>query len=192
MHVQAVVNQKGGCGKTTTAIHVAASFARGGRRSLLVDLDPQGHATLGIGLASAYGEGIYEVLVGTHDLADVVVAGPVPGLSIVPASISLAAVESPGGIAGAYGPIPIAGGVMVRFRNPGAGEVKVAGSFNDWRPDENVLTYREDDGTWQKIVFLSPGSYEYRLVVDGDWEADPNNEAQVSNAFGGFNSVIHV
>ncbi|MGD2062437.1 MAG: AAA family ATPase [Nitrospirota bacterium] len=408
MHVQAVVNQKGGCGKTTTAIHVAAFFAREGRRALLVDLDPQGHATLGLGLAPAYGEGAYEVLVGTHDLGEVVVDGPVPGLSVVPASISLAAVEQrlagrdgreahlrqallrlapqlqfnevildcppslglltfnalwasdrvlvpidpsvfsldglqrlcetitlveassgrtirrdavltmfdrrtkfgrgletaatdalpgdaallrsrirsctrlreaalrgvpvtefdphcngywdyrrltdelvdrrgdnatppsagvcdavateaangevemtaqtggpmveppspsrvpawgeaepldfdpPSGMTGTYGPIPIEGGVIVRFRDPGAREVMIAGTFNDWQPDDKVLSHREADGTWQKIVLLAPGSYEYRLVVDGDWEADPNNEAQVSNEFGGVNSVIHV
>jgi hypothetical protein len=96
------------------------------------------------------------------------------------------------GVAGAYGPIPIAGGVIVRFRNAYASDVKIAGTFNGWRPDENVVTHREEDGTWQKIVYLSPGSYEYRLVVDGDWETDPNNEARVSNEFGGFNSVIHV
>jgi chromosome partitioning protein len=82
--------------------------------------------------------------------------------------------------------------VVVRFRDAGAIDVKIAGTFNDWQPDERVLTHREEDGTWQKILVLSPGSYEYRLVVNGDWEADPDNEAQVSNPFGGFNSVIHV
>jgi len=411
MHTQAVVNQKGGCGKTTTAIHVATFLARQGRRTLLVDLDPQGHATLGLGLTSAASsQGTYEVLIGTRRLEEVLVEGPIPDLAIATASISLAAVEqllagrerrearlrdalatltettrfdevvldcppslglltfnglwaadrvlvpidpsvfsldglqrlcetitlveatsgrliprdavltmfdrrtrfgrdlaatvadahpreaallrsrvrvctrlreaalrgvpvteldvhcngfrdyraltdelldrreqsgaplanvcdaaqvgdqasdsvtltdfevvdhsiaesvpapvpdwlnvepiapfpSLAGLAGVYGPIPIKGGVIVRFRDPQAKEVKIAGSFNDWRPDENVITRREEDGTWQKIVFVHPGSYEYRLVVDGDWEADPNNQAQVANSLGGVNSVLHV
>jgi len=409
MHTQAVVNQKGGCGKTTTAIHLATFLARQGRRTLLVDLDPQGHATLGLGLTTAAGsQGVYEVLIGTRRLAEVLVDGPIPNLAIATASISLAAVEqllagrerrearlrealaalmeaqrfdevvldcppslglltfnglwaadrvlvpidpsifsldglqrlcetitlvestsgrviprdavltmfdrrtrfgrdlaasvadanpreaallhsrvrvctrlreaalrgvpvteldthcngfrdyraltdellerrewagapvasvcdahpatghardamiatdfavidhpvtrSPRDLVadwrkvepvapfhsfagGGYGPIPIKGGVIVRFRDPQAKEVKIAGSFNDWCPDENVITRREEDGTWQKIVFVHPGSYEYRLVVDGDWEADPNNEAQVSNSLGGVNSVLHV
>ena len=52
MRVVALVNQKGGCGKTTAAIHLASRFAARGRRTVLVDLDPQGHSTLGLGLAA--------------------------------------------------------------------------------------------------------------------------------------------
>ena len=50
MRIIAIVNQKGGCGKTTTAIHLASRFAASGRRTILVDLDPQGHSTLGLGV----------------------------------------------------------------------------------------------------------------------------------------------
>ncbi|RMF88148.1 MAG: ParA family protein, partial [Nitrospirae bacterium] len=49
MDVWAVANQKGGCGKTTTAVHLAAGLGAAGRRTLVVDLDPQGHAALGLG-----------------------------------------------------------------------------------------------------------------------------------------------
>ena len=50
MRIVALVNQKGGCGKTTTAIHLASCLAAAGRRTLLLDLDPQGHSTLGLGI----------------------------------------------------------------------------------------------------------------------------------------------
>lgn len=70
--------------------------------------------------------------------------------------------------------------------------MKIAGSFNDWRPDESVITRREADGTWQEIVFAQPGSYQYRRVVEGDRAADPNSEIPVSNSLGGVNSVLHV
>ena len=58
MRVLSLVNQKGGCGKTTAAIHLGAALAAKGRRVLLVDLDPQAHATLGLGMAVEDGSSI--------------------------------------------------------------------------------------------------------------------------------------
>jgi len=64
MRTIAVVNQKGGCGKTTTAVNLSVAFAKMGRRVLLVDLDPQGHATMGMGFdPDAFEKTIYDGLV---------------------------------------------------------------------------------------------------------------------------------
>lgn len=64
MHCLALVNQKGGCGKTTTAVNLSGALARSGARVLLVDLDPQAHATLGLAIALADEPSVLEVLLG--------------------------------------------------------------------------------------------------------------------------------
>ena len=68
--------------------------------------------------------------------------------------------------------------VVVRFRDPGASDVRIAGDFNGWVPDKGVRSLIEsEDGTrvWTKILELPPGQYEYRYVVDGEWREDPEN-----------------
>jgi chromosome partitioning protein len=92
--VIAVTNQKGGVGKTTTAINLGAALALAGHDTLLVDIDPQANATSGLGLKDCHPEGhsIYEMLTAAPEL-DVVEATSVPRLHLVPASRDLAGAE---------------------------------------------------------------------------------------------------
>jgi chromosome partitioning protein len=93
VNIIAVANQKGGCGKTTTAINLAASLGEKGLRTLLVDADPQGHASLGLGQRRQDEPGLYEVFALDFPLAEAIVVDVSSGVDLVPATISLAAVE---------------------------------------------------------------------------------------------------
>ena len=92
--VVAIANQKGGVGKTTTAINLGATLALEGHRVLLLDLDPQGNATTGVGVRVAGdGRSIYSVLIGHSALREVVVPTAVENLVLAPSSIDLAGAE---------------------------------------------------------------------------------------------------
>jgi len=81
--------------------------------------------------------------------------------------------------------------VVLRLFGYEGRKVQLAGDFNDWIPDNGVIT-RHANGVVEKIVMLMPGTYQYRYVVDGTWQEDPSNPEQVANFSGGFNSILHV
>ncbi|MCR4331457.1 MAG: AAA family ATPase [Sulfuricaulis sp.] len=93
MKIIAVANQKGGCGKTTTAINLAACLGKKEQRVLLLDLDPQGHASLGFGVYSVDARDLYDVFTGEVKLEDIIIPDVFAGVDVVPATMTLAAAE---------------------------------------------------------------------------------------------------
>ena len=70
-----------------------------------------------------------------------------------------------------------------------AKEVVLMGDFNNWSPEKHPMQ-RDENGMWNKAVMLSPGNYEYKFLVDGQWREDPRNDHLCPNCFGTYNSVI--
>src|SRR5262245_9250014 len=94
MRILSVVNQKGGCGKTTVAINLAAALAKKGRAVLLVDMDPQGHAGLGLNVdPDDYERSMYDVLLHPNVEIDSIVLPILDNLDLAPSSVVLAAIE---------------------------------------------------------------------------------------------------
>jgi chromosome partitioning protein len=92
--VIAILNQKGGCGKTTTAVNLAAALAIFGKKVLVVDMDPQGNATTGFGVEkNEVTRTIYTVLTGESTLEDAVLDTEIPGLDVIPSNIALSGAE---------------------------------------------------------------------------------------------------
>src|SRR5258708_1939884 len=95
MHTIAIANQKGGCGKTTTAVNLSACLALKGYKVLLVDLDPQGHATLGVGVdPSTLRTSIYDIFLNPEkSLHEMIQWTDVRNLWVAPANILLSGVD---------------------------------------------------------------------------------------------------
>ena len=92
--VFSVVNQKGGVGKTTTAVNLATAFAAIKKRILLVDIDPQGNASTGFGIAQSQRQKtIYEILIGECSIKDAMVPTRIPNLKMVTSTVDLSACE---------------------------------------------------------------------------------------------------
>ncbi len=91
-HVIAVVNQKGGVGKTTTAVNLAACFAATERRTLLIDLDPQGNASSAFGIVNSP-QHVYHVLIGDASIEDVAIRSSIEFLDVLPAGPDLVGAE---------------------------------------------------------------------------------------------------
>ena len=81
--------------------------------------------------------------------------------------------------------------VRFEFTHPTATSVCVAGTFNNWQPEAKTL-HSSGTGHWWKETMLAPGTYEYCLVVDGEYMLDPRASDTVPNPFGGRNSVLIV
>ena len=91
-----------------------------------------------------------------------------------------------------YGVSQINDAVVFVTLYPRAHSVQIAGDFNNWQPEKNIMDKVGDSGVWQTQMKLNPGRYRYRLVVDGKWQQDPYNESTEMNPFGGFNSVVEI
>ena len=80
--------------------------------------------------------------------------------------------------------------VLEYFDSPGK-NVAVAGSFNDWQPVK-ILTDKKGDGRYSCRLMLTPGTYQYKFMVDGEWRSDSANPNFIPNEYGSLNSVLEI
>jgi 1,4-alpha-glucan branching enzyme len=102
-----------------------------------------------------------------------------------------ASVKAPAALLEEHVPGIESGAVQFAYFNPEAREVFVAGTFNDWQSHKTPMVKTGGD-QWSTELRLKPGRYEYRFIVDGQWEDDPMAARFVANSFGGLNCVVEV
>jgi 1,4-alpha-glucan branching enzyme len=81
--------------------------------------------------------------------------------------------------------------IQIEYNIDGASSVFLLGDFNDWNQKKHEMK-KNDDGIYRKTLMLSPGTYEYKFLVDGQWKNDPLKELAPMNCFRTMNNVIHV
>ncbi len=91
-----------------------------------------------------------------------------------------------------YGVHQVGGNIIFSTLCPGASTIQIAGEFNNWQPERNSMKKIGNEGIWQLTLRLSPGTYRYRLVIDGRWQQDLYNKSSELNPYGELNSVVTV
>ena len=81
--------------------------------------------------------------------------------------------------------------VQFEYQAPEAGSVSVAGDFNGWDQKKHAMKI-DGNGVWRKTLMLPAGTYEYRFLVDGNWQNDPKNDRLRRNCFGSRNNLLQI
>ena len=135
----ALVNQKGGVGKTTSSINLAASLGVLNRKVLLVDLDPQGNSTTGLGVTkSEYVNSVYEMMLDKASLDETIIKTKFKNLSILPATVNLAGIDAELSELARNGLIPNKGGQLKKYLDEAA--IKFDYVIIDCPPSLGILT----------------------------------------------------